>query len=65
MRLTAAAHVHRRTFPAQRELYGADVAFKLDRGLVPLTEAEQLGHMAEAETLEGRLPASGSAPPSW
>jgi aspartyl-tRNA(Asn)/glutamyl-tRNA(Gln) amidotransferase subunit A len=50
MRLTAAAHVHRRTFPAQRELYGADVAFKLDRGRVPLTEAEQLGHMAEAET---------------
>ena len=50
MRLTAAAHVHRRTFPAQRELYGADVAFKLDRGLVPLTEAEQLGHIAEAET---------------
>jgi aspartyl-tRNA(Asn)/glutamyl-tRNA(Gln) amidotransferase subunit A len=49
MRLTAAAHVHRRTFPAQRELYGADVAFKLDRGLVPLTEAEQLGHVAEAE----------------
>jgi aspartyl-tRNA(Asn)/glutamyl-tRNA(Gln) amidotransferase subunit A len=49
MRLTAAAHVHRATFPAQRELYGADVAFKLDRGRVPLTEAEQLGHMAEAE----------------
>ncbi len=50
MRLTAAAHVHRSTFPAQRELYGPDVAFKLDRGRVPLTEAEQLGHMAEADT---------------
>ncbi len=50
MRLTAAAHVHRRTFPAQRELYGADVAFKLDRGRVPMTEADQLGHLAGAET---------------
>ena len=50
MRLTAAAHVHRRTFPAQRELYGADVAFKLDRGRLPMTVAEQLGHLAEAET---------------
>jgi aspartyl-tRNA(Asn)/glutamyl-tRNA(Gln) amidotransferase subunit A len=49
MRLTAAAHVHRQTFPAQRELYGADVAFKLDRGRLPMTVAEQLGHLAEAE----------------
>ena len=49
MRLMAAAHVHRRTFPAQRELYGPDVAFKLDRGRVPLDEAGQLAHMVEAE----------------
>ena len=56
MRLAAAAHVHRKTFPAQRELYGADVAHKLERGLEPQTEAQQLERMAEAESVEGRLP---------
>jgi aspartyl-tRNA(Asn)/glutamyl-tRNA(Gln) amidotransferase subunit A len=49
MRLAAAAHVHRRTFPAQRELYGADVAHKLERGLEPQTTAQQLERMADAE----------------
>ena len=49
MRLMAAAHVHRKTFPAQRDLYGPDVAGKLDRGLEPLDEAGQLAHVAEAE----------------
>jgi aspartyl-tRNA(Asn)/glutamyl-tRNA(Gln) amidotransferase subunit A len=49
MRLMAAAHVHRRTFPAQRAIYGADVAGKLDRGREPLDVAGQLAYLAEAE----------------